>query len=101
MWPLTEGSGSRIYDSTGKSAHTGSLQNMTPVWISGSEGGIPLGITGYSDKMYFDGVHNILAVILVTFDEFQNNPFGADPRNTSQTRREWSERRAELALVHD
>ena len=54
-WPLTETSGSNCYSVSSSNGHTGSLRNGV-THISGAVAGIPLGITGYSKKLWWDGL---------------------------------------------
>ena len=60
-WPMTEGTGSYIFSnsqqqsSSANVAHSGSFVNG-PTWVSGSPAGVPLSTTGYSKKLWWDGL---------------------------------------------
>ena len=60
-WPMTEGTGSYVFSNSQQQsasanvAQSGSLVNG-PTWVSGSPAGVPLATTGYSKKLWWDGL---------------------------------------------
>lgn len=53
-WPLTEAGGYNCFSISSSTGHTGSLRNGV-THISGAAAGIPLGLTGYSKKLWWNG----------------------------------------------